>query len=159
MNSSAGPSSHSRPISHEATGVAAALAVETNAQPSALSVRDVQMRLIDDPQAPSAIVPLWDTPWHHTHWRQRQIQALESRPLEPAAPQTCPVGAAAQQGWIHRDDHGGFQFEQAGQEAIPLITLEPAVHERLQRIDTSTSITLHGVRNHWGPWIRVTTLH
>ena len=95
----------------QAAGMAAALAVETATQPSALSVRALQMRLINDAHAPSAVVPLWDTPWHHTQWRQRQIRALDRHQLEPASLQTHRAGAIWQ-GWIHRDDQGGFRFEQ-----------------------------------------------
>ena len=142
----------------QAAGMAAALAVETGAQPSALHVRDLQMRLINDAHAPSAVVPLWDTPWHHSQWRQRQMRALDSHELEPASAQTHRAGAVSQ-GWIHRDDQGGFRFEQKGQEAIPLITLEPAVHASLEQIDASRSVTLQGVHNRWGPWLRVTSLH
>ena len=116
----------------QAAGMAAALAVETATQPSALSVRDLQMRLINDAHAPSAVVPLWDTPWHHSQWRQRQIRALDSDALEPASAQTHRAGAV-RQGWIHRDDQGGFRFEQTGLQALPLITLEPAVHASSSR--------------------------
>lgn len=141
----------------QAAGMAAALAVETATQPSALSVRALQMRLINDAHAPSAVVPLWDTPWHHTQWRQRQIRALDRHQLEPASLQTHRAGAVWQ-GWIHRDDQGGFRFEQTGQESIPLITLEPAVHDSLEQIDASRSVTLDGIHNPWGPWLRVTSI-
>jgi hypothetical protein len=40
--------------------------------------RRLQEALISDPVAPAGVVPLWDTPWHHPLWRQRQLQALEA---------------------------------------------------------------------------------
>jgi len=60
----------------QAAGAAAALSVQLDHPPAGLPVRQLQQHLIDDRRAPVAVVPLWDTPWHHPHWRQRQHQAL-----------------------------------------------------------------------------------
>jgi uncharacterized protein (TIGR00159 family) len=65
----------------QAAGLAAALAVRRGQPPAAVPVAAIQRGLIEDPQAPAGPLPLWDTPWHHPEWAQRQRQAL----ADPAA--------------------------------------------------------------------------
>ena len=146
----------------QAAGAAAGLSVSSGMHPSELPVRLLQQQLISDPIAPSAVVPLWDTPWHHSQWRDRQTSALEQRELTRATYQTSASGDEVSgdevSGVIHPDHHGGFHFEARNGERSPLITLEPAVNALLQELTGPTSVTLRAEHNPWGPWRRVTAV-
>ena len=60
----------------QAAGLAAALSVRMKLQPSELPVDSLQQQLIDDPQAPAAVMPVWDWPCWHPHWREAQHRSL-----------------------------------------------------------------------------------
>jgi membrane-associated phospholipid phosphatase len=60
----------------QAAGLAAALCVRDGVELAALPVRRLQEALIADPVAPAAVVPLWDTPWHHPLWHERGAPLL-----------------------------------------------------------------------------------
>ena len=141
----------------QAAGAAAALAVESTQQPCELSVRTLQDRLITDARAPSAVAPLWDTPWHHSAWRKRQIAVLNGNQPDAASPETLNTGAA----WravVTPQDQGGFEIEPEDGEPCQLITLEPAVNDWLQTLDRPTRVELRGRRNPWGEWFRASSL-
>ncbi|QNG26564.1 FAD-dependent oxidoreductase [Synechococcus sp. HK01-R] len=154
----------------QAAGAAAALAVQLNCRPANLSPLHVQQRLIGDPQAPSAALPLWDTPWHHPLWRDRQRSALaDPTSLMHQAP-TPPSGfvsdadsggvPTARQvshwpGHLVPDGSGGFTLHQGQGISWPLITLEPSIHHWLAQLERPIDINLVGVVNRWGPWLRV----
>ncbi|MFZ9265115.1 MAG: FAD-dependent oxidoreductase [Vulcanococcus sp.] len=156
----------------QAAGAAAALAVESERSPAELPVRAVQQRLIEDPVAPSAVVPLWDTAWHHPHWRERQNQALEDpsrlgpdgRWQGPLLRSLPPRSAHELQlsGMLEPGADGSYQLrlDQAlmGRNCWPLITLEPELHHHLLELDRSTRVQLRGFCNPWGPWIRASAL-
>ncbi|WP_114992874.1 FAD-dependent oxidoreductase [Synechococcus sp. UW179A] len=141
----------------QAAGAASALAVESNRQPSELSVRSVQNRLIGDAMAPSAVVPLWDTPWHHSQWFERQVSALDQKPLTAAHPETLDSGRTLR-ATVSPDNEGGYRIQCEASEPCQLITLEPAVNDRLQAIDRPTSVELQGSHNPWGGWFRTSSL-
>ena len=149
----------------QAAGAAAALAIKLRCPLASLPIRALQDELIDEPSAPSGIVPLWDTPWHHPHWKQRQHACLEN-----------PALLSGDGSWLGQDEHlswetpnqpnqhvwsgtvlfdgDGYEFEVMGGRRWPLITLEPELHEWLAVQDRSKKIELHAVANPWGPWIR-----
>ena len=79
----------------QAAGQAAALAVRRGQPPAAVPVSAIQRDLIEDPQAPAGPFPLWDTPWHHPEWAQRQRQVL----TDPAA--------LSPEGWLRGSDGAG----------------------------------------------------
>ena len=140
----------------QAAGAAAALAVETNRQPSELSVRTLQDRLIGDAKAPSAVAPLWDTPWHHSQWLERQTAVLDQKPLAAARSESLESGITLQT-MVIPDGQGGFKIESKGSEPWQLITLEPAVNARLQMLDRPTNLSLRGTYNPWGGWFRASS--
>jgi hypothetical protein len=151
----------------QAAGGAAALAVRLGVEPGELPLHVVQRVLIGDPRAPSAVMPLWDTPWHHPQWRKRQEQALlESGQVANSRDITGPNEASAspeahEQNWEGRlspDSSGGFSLATAEGQILPLITLEPALHAWLQTIHRPTQVELIGCLNPWGPWIRASRL-
>ena len=148
----------------QAAGAAAALAVRSGVAPADLPVQELQHALISDPLAPSAVAPLWDTPWHHPQWRERQEAVL-------ANPQEAPVVAAAAQvptgrgchdrqwsGRISMQGEGSFSFTSSTGEEWPVITLEPAMHQWLSQLEGSRPVELIGSANTWGPWLRISGL-
>lgn len=141
----------------QAAGMASALAVESNLQPSELSVRNIQDRLISDAMAPSAVAPLWDTPWHHTDWLERQKAVLDQKQLDAACPQMPDLGRTLQ-AVVQPDNQGGYIVHPKGGLPCQLITLEPAVNKRLQGIETPTAVRLQGTQNPWGGWYRASSL-
>ena len=152
----------------QAAGAAAALAVLAGVPPAQLPVRELQTALIGDPLAPSAVAPLWDTPWHHPQWRERQEAVL-------ANPQQVGHGSAADgsadqapippsrfeqlwSGTIHTDASGGFRFTTNSGEIWPVITLEPSMHRWLSQLECSRTVELIGNVNPWGSWLRISRL-
>ncbi|MGB5136394.1 MAG: FAD-dependent oxidoreductase [Prochlorococcaceae cyanobacterium] len=167
----------------QAAGLAAALCLERRCLPADLPRRALQEALIDEPQAPAGPLPLWDTPWHHPAWRQRQraaladpglvdgggqLRAAEKRPGALEAdldPQQAPAEAHERlwSGALMSDGEGGYRLETGGDAAAeapcswPLITLEPALHRWLGQA-AGGPVRLVGVANPWGPWLRVSRL-
>jgi hypothetical protein len=156
----------------QAAGLAAALCVRMALSPAELPVRLLQEALITEPMAPAGPLPLWDTPWHHPQWRERQLAVLEdpSR-LEPSgrwSPQSEEASSAPSEpgerlwrGDLVSDGEGGFTLQGPaglGGEPWPLITLEPALNDWLHRQPTPSPVALVGCANPWGPWLRVSRL-
>ena len=157
----------------QAAGAAAALALQRGQSPQELPVEQLQQVLLDDPLAPAAVVPLWDTPWHHSDWRRRQRLVLQDPALVSTAGQWLGAVGLQQQepmeapcephedrwsGTVIADGEGGYTLELAGGQRWSLITLEPALHRWLQQLDRPRSVALIGCANPWGPWLRVSRL-
>ena len=157
----------------QAAGAAAALAVQRKCLPHALPVRQVQERLIGDPQAPSGVVPLWDLAWHDPEWKERQLAGLDNpgvcldrgQNVQPTLPplteaDTPPMGnqASVWPGRLVPDGSGGYTLHQSDGRVWPVITLEPRVQSWLLQLDQAVETRLVGVANPWGPWLRVSGL-
>jgi hypothetical protein len=162
----------------QAAGLAAAVAVRRGQPPAAVPVVVIQMGLIEDPQAPAGPFPLWDTPWHHPEWAQRQLQALADPAalspegwlrgrdgVGPASVAPSEPGERLWQGELRPDGQGGFSLvlvegmpECQGCQVWPLITLEPALHAWLLAQERPRNVALIGCANPWGPWLRVSRL-
>ncbi len=154
----------------QAAGQAAALCLITGRLPAELPVRQLQQALIEDAQAPAGVVPLWDTPWHHPQWRQRQRAVLDdpSRLDQNGCltgdtialdPHQAPVERGEQlwRGQLRGDAATGYFLDVDG-ATWPLITLEPALHHWLQQGGEGRAVALIGCANPWGPWLRVSRL-
>jgi hypothetical protein len=164
----------------QAAGLAAALCVQRGCLPAELPVGVLQRSLINDPQAPAGPLPLWDTPWHHPAWHQRQLAALadpcliDARGELPAAhkqpglleadllPEQGPTepGERLWQGELQIEGSGRYRLSGvpgAPDDGWPLITLEPALHHWLAQASAGP-VKLVGVANPWGPWLRVSRL-
>ena len=159
----------------QAAGQAAALCLRHGLLPAELPVLSLQEALIADPHAPAAPLPLWDTPWHHPQWRQRQRQAVRDPGrldrhghLDAAAPggnlaALDPTSAPAEpgerlwQGELDPDGEGGYGLL-VGRRRWPLITLEPALHHWLREQRQRRPVALIGCANPWGPWLRLSRL-
>ncbi|MCP9850573.1 FAD-dependent oxidoreductase [Cyanobium sp. Morenito 9A2] len=153
----------------QAAGLAAALCVHQGIRPADLPVRELQEQLISEAQAPAGPLPLWDTPWHHPDWRERQRSALldpsvlGSDGLWPNAPESpnhqipAEPGEAHWSGTLHPDGQGRYQLTTATDQ-WPVITLEPQLHRWLNQLERPTEVVLIGTANPWGPWLRVSRL-
>jgi hypothetical protein len=164
----------------QAAGLAAALCVQRGCLPAELPVGLLQRSLINDPLAPAGPLPLWDTPWHHPAWRQRQLAALADPSLLDAQGQLAPrhkqpghleadllpdqgpsePGEQLWQGELQQTEHGSYLLSGvagAPGQGWPLITLEPALHHWLAQASAGP-VQLVGVANPWGPWLRVSRL-
>ena len=156
----------------QAAGAAAALALARGLAPAELPVRQLQEHLLADPLAPAAVVPLWDTPWHHPDWRARQRAVLDDPGLLEgdgswSGPGSSDDGGGSipaephEQPWsgtVNPDGEGGYLLEQASGARWPLITLEPSLDRWLGRLEGPTPASLIGCRNTAGPWLRVSRL-
>lgn len=153
----------------QAAGLAAALCCIQGIAPAELPVRDLQERLISDPQAPAGPVPLWDTPWHDPAWadRQRQVLAdpscLGANGFMGSDSHFDPASGAATAterlwpGTLTPDGRGGYQLS-TERETWPVITLEPALNAWLALLDRPTAVRMIGTLNPWGPWLRISRL-
>ena len=156
----------------QAAGLAAALAVRMKLQPSELPVDSLQQQLIDDPQAPAAVMPVWDWPCWHPHWREAQHRCLRhpeilmqdgSLAAAQGADLSLPDAAETPserhgeqlQGQFRRDADGLRYWLESGSIRRQLITLEPAVERVLSAAADGTPMDLVAVHNPWGPWWRV----
>jgi hypothetical protein len=153
----------------QAAGLAAALCLERACAPAELPVTALQEALITEPQAPAAPFPLWDTPWHHPHWRERQLACLADParlsdrglldlPQAGSAPAVLPPPERFERsyrGVFGSDGHGTYQLH-TQEGSWPLISLEPAVAHWLANQVHGMEVGLVGVANPWGPWLRVT---
>jgi len=160
----------------QAAGLSAALCVQQACRPAELPVTTLQRALIDDPQAPAAPFPLWDTAWHHPHWRARQLRCLHdpqsispAGTLAPVDPGDAagPGGPAAAPPEPHEQLFSGrfsgtleqgYTLETSSR-CWPLITLEPALHAHLATLNQGAMLQLIGCANPWGPWLRLSRLH
>jgi hypothetical protein len=151
----------------QAAGAAAALAVQSGVDPADLEVLGLQRALIHDPLAPAAVTPLWDTPWHHPHWRASQEQALmqglppEEWNVNPAEHQSNSGANPHERLWrgaLTPDGTGGFSLTTTDGDSWPVITLEPVLNGWLRNLDGPTQVELMGCLNPWGPWLRATRL-
>jgi len=147
----------------QAAGLAAALSLQQHCDPPDLPVQQLQHALLDDPVAPAAVMPVWNSPaWHH-RWSALQRQALrDPSQLEngfvedtPGA-MSAPLEAEAHlvQGTLSADSESTWTLTTA-QGDQPLITLEPGVRLALASCDNGAQLSVQAVQNPWGPWLRV----
>ena len=155
----------------QAAGLAASLAVRRGVDPGVIPAQDIQQKLIDDPIAPAAVLPIWDWPAWHPHWRSAQrrgLQNIDAVTLDGSLSQSqqtgliqattdeTPLERRAQRirGRLFHEINGGYRLD-GPRGSLALITLEPAVEHGLRRIENRTQVDLIAVENPWGPWWRV----
>ncbi|MCB4410883.1 FAD-dependent oxidoreductase [Synechococcus sp. MU1611] len=157
----------------QVAGLAAALSVRQGCAIGDLAVDEIQSALIEEPQAPAAVLPIWDWPHWHPHWAEAQKQGLAqpdqldawaelagrpSRDLNQPGLNQAPNQRheIALNGVLTGNAAEGYELKSAD-ESWPLITLEPAIHHWLASTDHSGQrLNLRGIKNPWGPWVRIT---
>ena len=160
----------------QVAGLAAAMAVRQGCAVGDLAVDAIQSALIHEPHAPAAVLPIWDWPHWHPHWAEAQTRGLampdqlnarghlagasssnlKQPGLNQAPNQRHEIDLS---GVVRGNAEEGYQLQTA-KEIWPLITLEPAVHHWLAASDHSGQrLNLRGIKNPWGPWIRITGVH
>ena len=155
----------------QAAGLAAALASQLEIDPWDLHTEIIQRELINDSVAPAAVMPLWDWPGWHPHWRDAQMQALmhpdevdwqgqleqparnglklpraDQTPLESGAVEIC--------GRLQKTDDQSYGLK-TEQDSLSLITLEPGVERKLGELPHKSFVRLIAVENPWGGWWRI----
>ena len=156
----------------QAAGLAAALSVRHSCYPIELPVGVLQTHLLGEPTAPAAVLPLWQWPAWHPHWKTAQEQGLaapdcidsrglldpsQSFNLDQPNLNSAPTDRQEEVliGRVTTTPEGGFQFI-TDTELWPLITLEPAINQWLNQQDrTKRNFRVRAVRNPWGPWLRL----
>ena len=160
----------------QVAGLAAAMAVRQGCAVGDLAVDAIQSALIHEPQAPAAVLPILDWPHWHPHWAEAQTRGLvqpdqlnarghlagasssnlKQPGLNQAPNQRHEIDLS---GVVRGNAEEGYQLHTA-EEIWPLITLEPAVHHWLAASDHSGQrLNFRGIKNPWGPWIRITGVH
>jgi hypothetical protein len=152
----------------QAAGAAAALAVREEKSPAELKVRSIQDLLTKDPQAPSAVVPLWETAWYHPDWLNRQQTALVDAGSSLIGSQTrsdaqaiggSPIAMESKaqpfEGRIEVRPDGSVHFQEQDGEDWPLITLEPEIDRWWRDLVDPVETKLLARINRWGPWLVV----
>jgi hypothetical protein len=166
----------------QAAGMAAALSVRLNCQPRDLPVRFIQDALLQDPVAPSAIIPLFNLPSHHPDWLSWQCYYLDNpedypvtgnaKGLEAVKPESNVIVESFQSpipnpqtptsftGIFQRCNEQDYHITLTAPEAHegqtwPLITLLSSVDEQLQTCIDQERLTVWGRLNESGCWLVV----
>jgi hypothetical protein len=153
----------------QAAGMAAALCIEENCQPRNLPIPELQTALLQEPIAPTAVIPLLNSLPHDPdwlHWQQYYLHHPDQYPLDgniPAVAKT--VGAIAPsptaQSWL------GAIYPQAEQtykisikqphsmtgRQFNLVTLCPTVEQQLQTCQPGQLLRVFGRLNQAGNWL------
>jgi len=153
----------------QAAGMAAALCVEQGCQPRDLSVRRLQVALLEEAIAPSMLVPLLNLPPQHPDWLYWQRYYLD-HPESYPADGNCP--ARSEDRFASQVPLGRFtgEFQRQGDqdyrlmmtqpialagETVSLVTLRHEVNEQLGRYSSGQRLTVAGGLNRSGNWLRV----
>lgn len=153
----------------QAAGMAAALCVEQNCQPRDLPVETLQMALLSDPIAPSALIPLFNLPPHHPDWLPWQRYYLnhpEAYPTDGICPTALPLSvplshnAQVFTGTFHRQAEQDYRFTLTepialSQQTFQLVTLWHEIDQQLQRCACGQTLQLWGKVNRSGNWLLV----
>jgi hypothetical protein len=155
----------------QAAGMAAALCVEQQCEPRELAVRELQTALLHDPQAPAAIVPLFDRPPSDPQWRSRQQYYRATPEAYPSSghdqrgpaptwlsPRAMPPQIVEVRGWLQLIQGGPnwqAQLQLSTDYHLDLVTLNPLIHDYLQTLQQNRQITVKGLINRNAGWIQV----
>ncbi len=147
----------------QAAGMAAALCVENRCQPRQLSVRQLQLALVQEPTAPAALVPLFNCPPQHPDWSTWQMYYLDHPEVypgdgnAPCAPSLPQGGGLSFKGQFCRRGEQDYALVSPGQ-TLKLVTLDPAVHQALLTYGDGETMAGWGRINRSGNWLLVTAL-
>ena len=156
----------------QAAGMAAALCVEQNCQPRALSVRSLQNALLEDAIAPTAIIPLLNlTPSHSDwlYWQHYYLDSPEAYPSSGCCPMRTPLlhiplakfnisGTFCRHGEQDYTIVLNVHEPTQSQETWTLVALDPDVNQQLSQYKSGERIFIYGKENPSGNWILVESI-
>jgi len=156
----------------QAAGMAAALCVERGCQPRELPVDILQQALLQDPQAPAAVIPLFNLPPHNPDWKTWQLHYLNNPEAYPASG-NCPLvgdqedkeaGEELPISGIFQDlGEQNYQLtviepEQLQGQTWQMVTLRSPIAEQLQACRAGQMLMVWGRLNLAGNWLLVERL-
>ena len=151
----------------QAAGMAAAMCVDRGCQPRDLDVRSLQEALVSDPEAPAAVVPLFDRTPRSPDWGEVQLAYCDGPETYPASGYTggelpnatvATVAAASQiRGKFERRGENDYMLKDAIGTRWRLVTLTPAIDRQLREIPTG-DFAGRGYFNRGGGWIRLVAI-
>ncbi len=153
----------------QAVGMAAALCIKKSIDPRNLPVRDLQNALLADPQAPAAVIPLYNLSPSHPQWHSWQIYYLDHPEAYPRSgnaptPESPPTGLTETL-CIGRFQKVGNDFQilfdlpvELSNQVYQFVTLNPEINHQLQTYPSNTVISCTGHLNAAGTWFRVESL-
>ncbi|MEO0685137.1 MAG: FAD-dependent oxidoreductase, partial [Cyanobacteria bacterium J06649_11] len=160
----------------QAAGMAAGICIELNCQPRDLPARTLQQALLNDVQAPAAIVPLFNLLPSHPDWFTNQMYYLDNLHNYPATDNYLDTyfyqysygsnnavrlrNAYHFEGIfqrIHQQDYRLVISTQtvSKQLVYQLITLKPSVNKTLESLNDKEYIVILARINHAGSWLLV----
>jgi hypothetical protein len=162
----------------QAAGMAAAMCVESGVQPRDLPVRALQEALLQDAQAPAAIIPLFNLNFlpNHPEWFYVQQYYLDRPQIYPLSEDSLQLVLAESnyldidQGLIQESNSFTGIFQRLDQQDYKLkitaptahqgqmwqlVTLRSQVDEQLQIAVNEQLVTIWGRLNYSGNWILV----
>ncbi|WP_024544577.1 FAD-dependent oxidoreductase [Picosynechococcus sp. NKBG15041c] len=145
----------------QAAGQAAALAIQNQCGPKDLDVRAIQEKLLTDPFAPAAVIPLYNLAWDHPEWLQWQRFYLDHPDqypdnglcnCEPLVSRPTPQ-AKAHNGEIFPTGDRTFVITFPDYpDPLQVVTLDFSLHQWLENLHTPKKIQAIGRVNSAAPW-------
>jgi hypothetical protein len=153
----------------QAAGMAAALCVQQSCQPRDLGVRTLQTALLNDPTAPTSVIPLFNLLPNHPgyrSWQQKFLDEPESYPVSGYVEHLNPAiavypGAECDRlqtfiGQFHGTAPEQYSLKtQDNQMTWQLVTLDPQIQQQLSHIENGEWVTVKGWPNSAGNWLKV----
>lgn len=160
----------------QAAGMAAALCIEQGCQPRDLSVRTLQIALLQDPNVPMAVVPLFnrlptDSDWQQ--WQQYYLDHPEQYPPDGQVPEQRRSQKEAGSknagstktlftGYFHQRGEQDYCLSLTASKALEpsadllqLVTLHPQIDAQLKSYETGQQVQVQGRLNRSGNWLLV----
>ncbi|MGH1396247.1 MAG: FAD-dependent oxidoreductase [Trichormus sp.] len=159
----------------QAAGMAAAMCVELNCQPRDLPVKALQEALLEDQQAPAAIIPLFNLAPDHPEWLQWQMYYVNEPQAYPSCGNCPPTvdqyyhsdnqqvftrGTNCFTGILHIANQQDYSFTITSPAANlgqtwQLVTWRSHIDAQLQRLSYRQHLTVWGRLNNSGNWLLV----
>ena len=149
----------------QAAGMAAALCVQTGSSPRQLPVRQLQLALLQDTQAPAAVVPHYDLIPSHPDWLSWQLNSLDNPggylnpPVQVAPmPQKPTPSTTTLEGHmiVHAPQNYALDCDKrtaSRPASLSLVTLQPWVNRQLLQLTSGTPVRCRGTVNRSGNWL------
>jgi hypothetical protein len=148
----------------QVAGMAAALCIEQNCEPEALSVRSLQEALLTDSLAPAAVIPCFNLPPDHPEWLTWQRYYLD-HPQDYPLDGNCPSvsqpyqfqGSEVYEGIFEKINEQEYHFHVNLEPTVTwqLVTTRPEINAQFQQLETGTKLTLSGDYNESENWFIV----